>query len=257
MYITLHKERSFSATIYSVYALLLLLTASVTKAQTDKFPTSARAEQAILRTQKDLVTGLHNKNLTYGSPIFIRIFKIPGKLELWVENKQKQFKLFKTYEICNFSGALGPKIKQGDRQSPEGFYFVTKNQLNPWSRFHLSFNLGYPNAYDRYYGRTGNYLMVHGDCVSIGCYAMTDKYIEEIYSMAVAALKNNQSFFRVHIFPFQLTDRVLVKYKDHRSYDFWLELKKGYDFFNNHGYPPNVEVNNGHYTFTDIRRSLN
>lgn len=189
--------------------------------------------------------------MKYGSPIFIRIFKAPETLELWVENHKGKFVLFKTYDICNFSGALGPKIKQGDRQSPEGFYFVTKDQLNPWSRFHLAFNIGYPNAYDRYHGRTGNYLMVHGNCVSIGCYAMTDEYIDEIYSMASAALKNTQSFFRVHIFPFKLTNDQLANHKENVSHSFWLGLKEGYDFFEIHKRPPNIEVIKGHYIVSD------
>ncbi|WHI53155.1 L,D-transpeptidase family protein [Microbulbifer sp. MLAF003] len=129
------------------------------------------------------------QNLEYGAPIFIRIFKGSSTLELWMESNDGRFKLFKEYEICAYSGDLGPKEQEGDLQSPEGFYFVNAGRLNPWSQFHLSFNLGYPNKYDRMQGRTGSALMVHGDCVSIGCYAMTDTNINEIYTLATEALK--------------------------------------------------------------------
>jgi murein L,D-transpeptidase YafK len=180
----------------------------------------------------------------------VRIFKESRELELWVENDGR-FALFRTYEICTFSGHLGPKLRTGDLQSPEGFYFVTPDRMNPASRFHLSFNLGYPNAYDRHHGRTGGFLMVHGDCVSIGCYAMTDAQIEEIYTLADAALRQGQPFFRVHIFPFRMTVRNMQRHRDSRWREFWRNLEEGYDFFERHGRPPNVEVRNGKYVFEE------
>ncbi|WP_444901508.1 murein L,D-transpeptidase family protein [Microbulbifer sp. SSSA007] len=189
------------------------------------------------------------QNLEYGAPIFIRIFKGSSTLELWMESNDGRFKLFKEYEICAYSGDLGPKEQEGDLQSPEGFYFVNAGRLNPWSQFHLSFNLGYPNKYDRMQGRTGSALMVHGDCVSIGCYAMTDTNINEIYTLATEALKGGQPFFRVHAFPFKLTDENLDKYRDHRWYEFWRNLQGGYKYFLVHGRPPNVEVEQGKYVF--------
>ncbi|WP_245556681.1 L,D-transpeptidase family protein [Microbulbifer variabilis] len=189
------------------------------------------------------------QNLEYGAPIFIRIFKGASTLELWMESNDGKFKLFKEYEICAYSGDLGPKEQEGDLQSPEGFYFVNAGRLNPWSQFHLSFNLGYPNKYDRMQGRTGSALMVHGDCVSIGCYAMTDTNINEIYTLATEALKGGQPFFRVHAFPFKLTDENLDKYRDHRWYEFWRNLQGGYKYFLVHGRPPNVEVEQGKYVF--------
>ncbi|WP_445366116.1 murein L,D-transpeptidase family protein [Microbulbifer sp. ANSA001] len=189
------------------------------------------------------------QNLEYGAPIFIRIFKGSSTLELWMESNDGRFKLFKEYEICAYSGDLGPKEQEGDLQSPEGFYFVNAGRLNPWSQFHLSFNLGYPNKYNRMQGRTGSALMVHGDCVSIGCYAMTDTNINEIYTLATEALKGGQPFFRVHAFPFKLTDENLDKYRDHRWYEFWRNLQGGYKYFLVHGRPPNVEVEKGKYVF--------
>jgi murein L,D-transpeptidase YafK len=220
-----------------------------TKALTAEIPTSERAEKAIASVEASLKQQLSAKGLSYGAPIFIRIFKDPGVLELWVRSDKGSFKNFKNYDICTFSGKMGPKLRQGDNQSPEGFYFVNAGRLNPWSQFHLSFNLGYPNQYDRFHGRTGSALMVHGNCVSIGCYAMTDAWINEIYALAVAALGSGQPFFRVHAFPFKLEPEILDKYSNNRWYDFWLNLKEGYDYFNEHGRPPNIEVENGRYVF--------
>jgi murein L,D-transpeptidase YafK len=214
-----------------------------------EIPTSARAERVIAKTAPTLKNELSKKGLKYGAPIFIRIFKDPGVLEVWVESDDGTFEVFKEYEICSFSGSLGPKLKKGDKQSPEGFYFVNAGRLNPFSRFHLSFNLGYPNRYDRIHGRTGSALMVHGNCVSIGCYAMTDSYINEIYTLAVAALKSGQPFFRVHSFPFKLETDKLSKYRGNKWLPFWLNLKDGYDYFIKHKKPPSVEVSNGKYVF--------
>jgi murein L,D-transpeptidase YafK len=193
---------------------------------------------------------LTGKDLEFGAPIFIRIFKKERLLEVWLK-KDISFKLFKAYPICTYgSGGLGPKIRQGDGKAPEGFYFVTPSRLNPVSNFHLSFNLGYPNSYDIHHGRTGSALMVHGNCVSIGCYAMTDSGIEEIFTLADAAFRKGQSFFRVHIFPYKMTTENMEKYKENAWYGFWSNLKDGYDFFeNNNRIPPNVEVRNGKYVF--------
>lgn len=213
-----------------------------------EIPSSRRSETAINSVEPILTEALAAKGLKYGAPIYIRIFKTSAKLEVWVQN-QSSFQLFKTYDICAFSGDLGPKTKTGDGQAPEGFYFVGPGNLNPWSSYHLSFNIGYPNAYDRAQGYTGSALMVHGRCVSIGCYAMTDKYINEIYALAHAAFKGGQPFFRVHIFPFELEDETLSQYKGHKWYAFWKNLQEGYDFFNAYKYPPNVVVKNGVYHF--------
>jgi murein L,D-transpeptidase YafK len=144
---------------------------------------------------------------------------------------------------------LGPKQKKGDWQSPEGFYFVRGSQLNPFSQFHLAFNLGYPNRYDRAHGRTGSALMVHGDCVSAGCFAMTDEQIDEIYTLAEAALKNGQPYFKVHIFPFRMTAENMKKHRNSPWLAFWDNLKEGYDLFEKYHYPPETSVRNKRYVF--------
>jgi murein L,D-transpeptidase YafK len=185
-----------------------------------------------------------------GSPIFIRIFKEEHELEVWTKTAQS-FELARTYEICTYSGDLGPKLREGDLQAPEGFYFVTPGQMNPNSRYHLAFNIGYPNAFDRAHGRTGGLIMVHGDCVSIGCFAMTDASIEEIYGFADASLRRGQPFFRVHVFPFRMSAANMERHEDPRWYDFWGNLKEGYDIFERDRVPPNVNVENGRYVFDE------
>ncbi|MGV6802445.1 MAG: L,D-transpeptidase family protein [bacterium] len=152
------------------------------------------------------------------------------------------FDLLRVYPICAYSGTLGPKQKEGDRQAPEGFYTVTLSALNPHSRYHLSFNLGYPNQYDRAHGRTGSYLMVHGNCVSIGCYAMTDEGIEEIYKLVEASLNSGSKQVSIHIFPFHMTPENLNKHSTSVWLDFWQNLQEGYDWFDRNRYPPRIAV---------------
>ena len=213
-------------------------------------PPEDRVRRAEKRTDERLGDSLASTGLEIGRPIFIRIFKEESALEVWLEGDDG-FDLLRTYPICYFSGHLGPKLRQGDRQSPEGFYFVTPGQMNPNSRYHLAFNIGYPNAYDRAHNRTGSAIMVHGDCVSIGCYAMTDAGIEEIYTLAEAALNNGQRFFRVHIFPFRMSDTNMRRHSDSEWYEFWKNLKQGYDAFEQSRIPPEVRVQDGTYRFAD------
>ena len=212
--------------------------------------TPARLEQIKKVTMPRLRRELSGKGLKLGAPVFLRIFKEEKLLELWIEKeKAGAFELFKAYPICTFSGALGPKLAEGDRQAPEGFYFVPRGRMNPNSRFHLSFDLGYPNSFERNLGRSGSYLMVHGNCVSVGCYAMGDRQIEEIYTLADAALNGGQSFFRVHCFPFRMNPARMLKAKGNRWQDFWLNLKQGYDHFEHRKRPPEVTGSDSGYGF--------
>src|SRR6266516_5598597 len=175
-----------------LFGALVIAAAATVVADPSLLPSSSRSREAIKRVTPRLSAALRPRELRIGLPVYIRIFKEEKQLELWV-SRTREFELFKTYPICTFSGDLGPKLREGDSQSPEGFYFGGPPQLNPASRFHLSFNLGYPNAFDRANGRTGGALMVHGDCVSVGCYAMTNEWIEEIYTMTDAALRGGQA----------------------------------------------------------------
>ena len=221
-----------------------------------KLPETQRSKKAQARFAVPLERALQKKGLGLGNPVFLRITKTQsqsnkqGRLEAFVENDKGDFVSFKSWNICTYSGQLGPKLKQGDGQSPEGFYFVKPGQMNPYSSYHLSFNLGYPNAYDRAHKRTGDYLMVHGDCVSIGCYAMTDKGIEEIYTLMAAALKGGQPFVRVHVFPFPMNEENLKAYRGNDNIDFWNTLKIGWDWFEHTRRPPNVNVAQKSYVFS-------
>jgi murein L,D-transpeptidase YafK len=192
---------------------------------------------------------LAEQAMSLGSPVFIRIFKQEFELELWLKHGDR-FKLFATYPICNFSGGLGPKLKEGDRQSPEGFYTVDAKALNPNSRWHKSFNLGFPNLLDRAHDRTGTFLMVHGGCSSVGCYAMTDPVIDEIWTLITAAFKAGQPRFQVQVFPFRMTDAAIAKHSAAPWSTFWQDLKAGYDAFEMSQLPPRVHVCKGRYRLT-------
>lgn len=196
---------------------------------------------------RTLDEGLAELSAKVGDPVFIRIFKEESLLEVWIRT-ETEYEHLKDYVICAYSGALGPKLKEGDRQAPEGFYKVKKYQLNPNSKFHLSFNLGYPNKYDRAHDRTGSFLMVHGNCVSVGCYAMTNDKIEEIYDLVESALQKGQKFVPVHAYPFRMTEEMMALFSENEWYDFWINLKEGYDYFEAQRVPPRIKVKKKQYT---------
>lgn len=206
-----------------------------------------RARAAESRVRPGLERDLERMGLRFGAPVYMRIFKREKLLELWMEEEGGRYALFRSYPICTYSGELGPKQREGDNQAPEGFYRVASGQLNPNSRFHLAFNLGYPNVYDRAHARTGDFLMVHGSCVSIGCYAMGDDGIEEIYTLAAAALRGGQTAFEVHAFPFRLESPDLEAQRESPWYEFWNELEPAYARFEQDHRLPHIRVVGGHY----------
>ncbi|MEO8421613.1 MAG: murein L,D-transpeptidase family protein [Hyphomicrobium sp.] len=197
------------------------------------------AEQPL---SKETMSMLGRKGMDSASPMFVRIFKEESELEVWKARDDGRFYHYKTYPICNWSGNVGPKTALGDKQAPEGFYRVSNTQMNPNSNYYLAFNLGYPNAYDRAWQRTGDALMVHGKCKSVGCYAMTDALIEEIYTLARESLKGGQESFEVHAFPFRMTEANMARYQGNENVPFWKTLKQGYDFFEKYRLPPTVAV---------------
>jgi murein L,D-transpeptidase YafK len=206
---------------------------------------TGRAQIAVVEAQHSLPQRLAVKGLGRGDPVFIRIFKEESALELWMRDGA-DWRLFQTYEVCRWSGRLGPKLREGDRQAPEGFYEVGLGQLNPFSRHHLAMNIGFPNTFDRVHGRTGSFLMIHGGCASIGCYAMTDAAVDDIYRLVEAALRGGQRRVPIHIFPFRLTESNLTRHATSRWAGFWQSLKHGYDAFER-GRLPAVDVVNGRY----------
>ena len=218
--------------------------------------TQPETAQAGLRQVFDrtlLVAELDRASFALGDQAHVRIFKRERRLELWLSGAADngRFRLFRNYEICNFSGTLGPKLKEGDRQAPEGFYRVAHSQLNPNSRHHLSFNLGFPNAYDRQLERTGSALMVHGGCSSVGCYAIGDENVDEVYAVVEAALSAGQAAVDVHAFPFRLTNAALTAEDGHTWAAFWRNLKDGHDLFEARRQPPQVGSCRGEYLFDE------
>jgi murein L,D-transpeptidase YafK len=213
-------------------------------------PGPARARAAADRVRPELERALAAKDLHLGDPVFLRAFKEEALLELWVLHRERgKYEHFRTWNIAAQSGKPGPKLAEGDRQVPEGFYFVPPAAMKPDSRFHLAFNIGYPNSYDRHHGRSGSHIMIHGDRVSIGCLAMTDAKIEEIYTLCAAAHAGGQPFFRVHIFPFRMSDEKMAAAKDREWFDFWTNLKEGHDHFERLRLPPETRVHKGRYHF--------
>lgn len=183
------------------------------------------AQERVRKASENVQTELGEH---FGKPVFIRIIKEDYKLELWLQDKDGLWDVLKTYEIAGMSGELGPKTKEGDEQAPEGFYRVYPGSMNPRSRYHLSFNIGYPNAYDRQLNRTGSFIMVHGSDVSIGCFAMTDPVIEEIYTLVNEAFKAGVSYVPVQVYPFRMSEERMEAEKENEHYEFWQHLLPGW-----------------------------
>ena len=182
--------------------------------------------------------------------VFIRIFKAESELEVWIR-KGNGFVLFETYPICHWTGTLGPKIREGDKQSPEGFYSITARQGRHRGRWRKAFNLGFPNALDQRLQRTGSYILLHGGCSSTGCFAMTDPVLDEIYALAQSAMAHGQQRVHVHIFPFRMTEPAMARHAGHPASAFWQDLKAGYDAFERVHVPPTVGICNQRYVVRD------
>jgi murein L,D-transpeptidase YafK len=195
---------------------------------------------------------LARMNLSMSSPIMMRVFKQEAVMEVWKANSQDRYQLVGTYPICAWSGQLGPKKKEGDRQAPEGFYTVTPAQMNPRSGYYLSFDMGYPNKYDRAFGRSGRNLMIHGACSSSGCYSISDAAVLQVFAFARDAFKGGQKNFQIQAFPFRMTAENMAKHRSSEHYDFWKNLKVGYDHFEITHRPPVVDVCGKKYVFNQV-----
>jgi len=196
-----------------------------------------------------MLAELESRNMAKGSPILMRIFKEESELEVWKIDNTGSFALLRIYPICRWSGDLGPKFQEGDRQAPEGFYAITPDLMNPNSSAYLAINTGYPNAYDQANGRTGQFLMIHGDCSSAGCYAMTDEQIAEIYALAREAFFGGQKSFQVQAYPFRMTPLNMARHRNSPHMGFWRMLKQGYDHFEITRQEPKVDVCDRQYVF--------
>src|SRR3984893_15615385 len=207
---------------------------------------NAKANQPV---PPKLVADMAEKNRDLQSPMLVRLFKQEAELEVWKQDRNGRFALLKTYPICRWSGDLGPKVREGDRQAPEGFYSISPGQMNPQSAYYLSFNTGYPNAFDRALGRSGSQLMVHGDCSSRGCYAMTDDQIAEIYSLGRESFFGGQRAFQLQAYPFKMTPMNMARHRNNPNMPFWKMIKEGYDHFEVTRQEPKVDFCEKKYVF--------
>lgn len=201
-------------------------------------------------TARPLLMRIAQAGVQFGAPMMIRVFKAESQLEVWLETDGR-YEWFATYPICYWSGSLGPKLREGDKQSPEGFYTITVDQLHHGGRWRRSLDIGYPNLFDRVNGRTGSLILVHGGCDSVGCFAMTDRVNAELYDLVSAALKRGQEHVPVHVFPFRMTDANLAAHGIGAWKDFWGDLKRGYDSFERTRRPPRVSVCAERYKVAD------
>jgi murein L,D-transpeptidase YafK len=226
----------------------MLVAALVLASCSDILPRDSKLK-AVQPLKQASINHIAEIGATPGSAMMIRIFKQTSEFEVWKQTKAGPFKLYKTYAICAWSGTLGPKVKEGDRQAPEGFYNITPAQLNPNSNYYLSFNTGFPNKFDRAWGRTGANLMVHGDCSSSGCYSMTDESVAEIYALARESFNAGNTVIQMQIFPFRMTPQNLALVADNPNLPFWMDIKEGYDRFELSKTPPNWDVCDKKYVF--------
>jgi len=210
------------------------------------------APKTVVRTgtvRTSVLKQMETLNMDRAAPILIRIYKEESTLEVWKQDRSGKFAMLNSYPICKFSGNLGPKLMQGDYQAPEGFYDITPDQMNPNSSEYLAFNTGFPNTFDRSLGRTGSFLMVHGGCRSVGCYAMTDYAMEEIYGLVDEAFKGGQEKVQLQAFPFRMTAQNLANHAGDPNMPFWEMLKAGNDAFLATERPPRVAVCDRRYVF--------
>ena len=235
-----------------IFAIIAVLCGALALAGCGGFKpaSNARANQPIKTSMVDKMKALGSAP---GKGTIVRIFKESNELELWKETGSGAYKLLSSYEICAWSGDIGPKIVEGDRQAPEGFYTITPALLNPNSSYYLAFNTGFPNKFDRAWGRTGSHLMVHGDCTSRGCFAMTDEAIAEIYAIIRETFAGGNPSVQLQIFPFRMTPKNLARHADSPHLAYWQDLKEGHDRFEISRTPPVWDVCEKRYVF-DRRR---
>ena len=213
----------------------------------DKSPSSVAAVKEGLLAEE-----LASKGLKLGSPVFLRVYKQSSKMELWIAQGPR-YALFKTYRICRWSGALGPKMFEGDRQSPEGLYHITSEDLIVNPRWHRAMNINYPNRFDVVNGRGGSGILIHGKCGSVGCFAIQDNNVEEVYNVVRAALHNGQVSIPVLALPFSFAKYAPAVEDTLKLNEFWSDLRRADILFNRDRVPPTAWVCDGRYYFADRR----
>jgi murein L,D-transpeptidase YafK len=214
--------------------------------QEDYLPTNSRHYVPIPPSTLKLMS---EKVMAKESPILIRSYKQESEFEIWKRGSDGKYALLKTYPMCRWSGQLGPKKYEGDRQVPEGFYSLTPSQLNPNSSYYVAMNVGYPNALDKAYGRTGGLIMVHGACSSAGCMSMTDEQMAEIYALTREAFTGGQQQIQIQSMPFRMTPKNFAKFRADPNLAFWKNLKEGMDHFEVTKQEPKVAACSKKYVF--------
>ena len=179
--------------------------------------------------------------------VLLRAYKHEKMMEVWASDRRKgPLKRLANYAICSLSGGPGPKLREGDGQVPEGFYYL--NFYHSRSTFFLAMRVNYPNRRDRKLKRTGSAIMIHGNCVSIGCLAMSDERIQELWLITTAARRRGK--LAVHIFPTCELARAIKAAKDPSLAAFWTNLKQGMDLFDKDRKPRKWTVGpKGEYLF--------
>ena len=241
-------------TVLAAVSLLAVAASGCTNETLDSFDkVDVDITKVSKKTDYQLSSAVLSKMASMGidrsSPMMPRIFKEEGRLELWKADRSNRFQLVRNYKICAWSGKLGPKTKEGDRQAPEGFYPLSKANMNPNSSYYLAINTGYPNAYDRANKASGTHLMIHGACSSSGCYSMTDEQMVEIFAFARDAFNGGQSTIQLQAFPFRMTAENMARHRDNPNIEFWKMLKVGYDHFELTKRPPEIKVCEKKYVF--------
>lgn len=245
--------------------------ATASPIQTVRAPSTSALSRQVRAEQGPLLeAAFAERGLKWGAPIFLRFHKYNNTklqtyfdqfsrvqnrflnhyfysgatLEVWVESAPgAKYVLFNAYPVCVYSGKLGPKKREGDGQSPEGFYEMTASLFNPNSAYRLSVNVGYPNRRDRALRHTGGLVMVHGECASVGCLAMND-LIDPVYTLLERAILGGQQKIPFHAFPFAMTEeniaRASMYFPQHEQ--FWRQIAVGWRAFEKTNVPPDVTV---------------
>jgi murein L,D-transpeptidase YafK len=227
-------------------ALFIPLIAAANAASKSWHPESVAAREA------ELAQEFAVKGLKLGSPVFIRVYKQTSEMELWVQQGPR-YVHFKTYGICRWSGFLGPKFYEGDRQSPEGLYRITTSDLIVNRRWDRAMNINFPNSFDSMNGRGGSGILIHGGCGSIGCFAVQNESVEDVYGAVRAALKGGQAYVPVLALPFRFTSLAPEKEDTLQMSEFWADLRRADLLFERDKIPPAAWICDGRYLFADRR----
>ena len=241
------------------FALLAMVAAALAgcdEAETGGYGGMAGSARAQHPLSPEMVALMEKKGVAASSPVLIRTYKKEAEFEIWKMRSDGRYVHVKTFPMCRWSGQLGPKTREGDRQVPEGFYRITPGQMNPTSQYYLSFNVGYPNAYDRAQGASGGSIFVHGACSSAGCFSMTDGQIDQIYAVAREAFSGGQQSIQMQSYPFKMTPENMAKYRNDSNIGFWRQLKEGADNFEVSKQDVTVGVCGRHYVFNTTARNL-